>query len=584
MTHDDRWTDGEDIADAPRRGRSLVAGVFVLVVLAGLYAAVALYFADRVPAETRIGGVAVGGKTPTEARQALENQLADEEAKPVVVTVKGKDIEMKPADAGLAYDYESSVDGLTGFSLNPMDLWNHVRGGVDRDVDVTVDEDALASAVDASTTMLDKKPVEGKVTLTGATVKKTASKAGLSVDRDAVVKTITDEWPDKRTFEAPTTEPAPKLSQAEIDRFAKDDLGPLVSGPVTVKTTDPKGKGADKDISFTVAAEQLAPAVSIKDSNGKLSATVDDTKVAQAVLDAGKASGRFRAAKDAGVVHQGGSKFDVTPSSTGLAITEDGIGPKAVEAMKKTGDQRTIDVDSQESTPEFTTAEAKKTLPQEEISTFTTYLPDTGGVRTNNIKIAARQLTGAYVAPGETFSMNQRLGQRTPDKGYQKAGVINGGRLTNDYGGGISQLSTTLFNAVFFSGAKIEEFHPHSFYITRYPEGREATISWPNVDNRFTNDTGAGILITAEVNGDEVTVTFHGRKAYDEIKAGKSARKNITQPKNITDDKKGCVAQSAAPGFSVDISRTFIKGGKTVKSSDFTTTYIPQDNVTCTNP
>ena len=104
------------------------------------------------------------------------------------------------------------------------------------------------------------------------------------------------------------------------------------------------------------------------------------------------------------------------------------------------------------------------------------------------------------------------------------------------------------------------------------------------VDNRFTNDTGAGILINASVNGDEVTVSFDGRKAYDKVEANKSARRNLVQPKKITDNTKGCVPQSPAPGFSVDITRTFIKGGRTVKSSSFTTTYIPQDDVTCTNP
>ncbi|EKA62812.1 von Willebrand factor A [Janibacter hoylei PVAS-1] len=583
MTDHDSWTEDE-VLDRPRRGRTLLAVAFVLMVLAGLYAAAALYFGDKVPADTRIGGVAIGGKTPSEAQQALEDELSDEEARPVTVTVDGKEVELEPADAGLSYDYAGSVDGLTGFSLNPVDLWHHVRGGVERDVEVAVDEQALADAVDAKTSMLDKEPVEGKVTLEGATVKKTASKPGLSVDRDAVVESIADEWPAERSFDAPTTEPAPQLTQAEIDRFAKDDLEPLVAGPVTVTTTDPQGEGEDKTISFTVPADQLAGAVSIKDDKGRLSASVDEAKVAKATLSAGSSSGLFREAKDAGVVHRGGSDFDVTPSSTGLALKEDGLGAKVVEAMKKKGDERKVAADSQESQPELTTAEAKKTLPQEELSTFTTYLPDAGGVRTNNIKIAARQLDGAYVAPGETFSLNQQLGQRTAAKGYQKAGVISGGRLTNDYGGGISQLSTTLFNAVFFSGAKIEEFHPHSFYISRYPEGREATISWPDVDNRFTNDTGAGILISASVSGNEVTVTFHGRKKYDEIKATKSARKNITPPKTITDNTKGCVPQSPAPGFSVDIGRQFIKDGKTVKSSSFTTRYIPQDDVTCTNP
>ena len=79
--------------------------------------------------------------------------------------------------------------------------------------------------------------------------------------------------------------------------------------------------------------------------------------------------------------------------------------------------------------------------------------------------IAARTLNGAYVAPGESFSLNQRLGQRTAAKGYNEAPVIINGRLTKDYGGGISQVSTTLFNAVFFSGAKIEEHHPQLLHL-----------------------------------------------------------------------------------------------------------------------
>ena len=380
----------------------------------------------------------------------------------------------------------------------------------------------------------------------------------------------------------PTTAPKPKLSQAEIDRFAQDDLAPLVSAPVKVTTTDPKGSGAAKNISFEVTAEQLAAAVSVQNSQGKLSAKVDEAKLQEMAAAAGRGSGRFRAAQDA-VVSRNGRSFSVAPSSTGLELDTSGLGAKVAEAMKKSGAQRTVAATSKETTPDFTTMEARRTLPKEQISTFTTYLPD-NPVRTNNIKIAARQLNGAYVAPGETFSLNGLLGPRTAAKGYQKAGVINAGRLTEDYGGGISQLSTTLFNAVFFSGAKIEEFHPHSFYISRYPEGREATISWPDVDNRFTNDTGAGILINASVNGDEVTVSFDGRKAYDKVEANKSARRNLVQPKKITDNKKGCVPQSPAPGFSVDITRTFIKGGRTVKSSSFTTTYIPQDDVTCTNP
>ena len=581
MAHDDTWTD-EDPARRRGRGPAILAGAFVVVVIAALYAAAALYFGDRVPADTHIGGVSVGGKSESDARETLERELADEEAEPITVDVDGTKHELTPEDAGLAYDYEGSLDGLTGFSINPVDLYHQAAGGIDRDIEVTVDEDEVAAAVDEATADSDRKPVEGKVSLDGTTVKKTAAKAGLTVEREELTELIVDGWPEEREFTAPTTEPAPKISQDEIDTFVTEDLEPLIAAPVKIKSTDPTAKGKDKDISFSLSEEQLAAAVSVKTSGGKLTADVDDKRLADTTKAAAKATESFRPAQDARVEHRGGRNFDVTPSSSGLALDEKGIGSKVVDAMGEKGDKRTITVKSTESKPDFTTAEAKKTLPTERLSTFSTTLPSTTGVRTNNIKIAARTLDGAYVAPGETFSLNEQLGERTPGKGYEKAGVIHGGRLANDYGGGISQLSTTLFNAVFFSGAKIEEFHPHSFYIDRYPEGREATISWPNVDNRFTNDTGAGILIQASVRGDEVVVSFQGRKKYDKIEAGKSDRKNIVPPKKITDDDEDCVPQSPAPGFSVDITRDFIKDGKKVNTSTFTTTYIPQDDVTCT--
>ncbi len=146
--------------------------------------------------------------------------------------------------------------------------------------------------------------------------------------------------------------------------------------------------------------------------------------------------------------------------------------------------------------PQLTTAEAEKIKPKEVISTFTTYFPD-NPPRTNNIKIAARTLNGTFVAPGKQFSLNGTLGKRTPEKGYAEAPVIMNGRLVKDYGGGVSQVSTTTFNAAFFSGVRIDEHTPHSFYISRYPEGREATVSWPDVDQKWTNDTGYGIIIQA---------------------------------------------------------------------------------------
>jgi len=218
---------------------------------------------------------------------------------------------------------------------------------------------------------------------------------------------------------------------------------------------------------------------------------------------------------------------------------------------------------------------------KEKVSTFTTQFPY-NPPRTNNMNIAAAALNGTIVRPGARFSLNGILGERTPAKGYQQAPVIYADRLEQAFGGGVSQVSTTLFNAVFFSGVRIEQYTPHSFYIARYPEGREATLSWPDVDQKWTNDSGSGILISSYLEGNDLTVTFFGTKKWD-IEAVKGPRRNVVQPKTIVDARQGCVPQSPNPGFDVTVTRIFKKDGVQVKTSTFNTHYAPEDGVTCTS-
>jgi vancomycin resistance protein YoaR len=228
-----------------------------------------------------------------------------------------------------------------------------------------------------------------------------------------------------------------------------------------------------------------------------------------------------------------------------------------------------------------TTAAAHGWQIKEPISTFTTQFP-VNPPRTTNIKIAIATLNGTLVRPGGQFSLNSTLGKRTPAKGYQKAPVIYGGRLVSDYGGGVSQVSTTTFNAAFFAGVKFNQYTAHSFYIARYPEGREATVSWPDVDQKWTNDTGAGILIQANVSGNNITVTLWGTKTRD-VQASRGPRRNVVQPRTIVDARPGCVSQAPTPGFDVTVTQIFIQNGAQVRSVRFNTHYIPEDTVTCTH-
>jgi len=146
------------------------------------------------------------------------------------------------------------------------------------------------------------------------------------------------------------------------------------------------------------------------------------------------------------------------------------------------------------------------------VSSYTTYHPS-GAPRVTNIHVAADVINGMIVAPGDTFSLNAALGPRTLDKGYVTAPQIGADLSYEDsVGGGVSQLSTTLYNATFFGCYKDVTHSVHSLYISRYPMGREATLNYPGIDNQFQNDSASGVLIKAYYSSGSITVALYGNK------------------------------------------------------------------------
>ena len=155
-------------------------------------------------------------------------------------------------------------------------------------------------------------------------------------------------------------------------------------------------------------------------------------------------------------------------------------------------------------------------LIREKVSEFTTmHRPDTEAdpqPRVTNIQRFADLVRGAIIEPGETFSLNDHVGERTEDKGFVEAGVIYRGVFTEDVGGGVSQFATTFFNAAFFAGLDFLEYQSHSLYISRYPYGREATISWPYVDLVVQNNTPYPMLVWPTYTADSITVSIYSTK------------------------------------------------------------------------
>ena len=547
--------------------RRLAALVVTLVVIAGAYVALAVWAGDRVPAGVRVQGVDVAGLSRADAVQRLRTELGPRAERPVTLRAGPASTEVVPSGAGLGVDVRATLDPLVGFSLDPRSLLRHLRGGGDAPLVTTRDDARLAEQVRAAAASLDQPLVQGAVAFTADGAVLRASQPGRVVDQRASGRLLADRWLTDDTLEVPFATSEPAIDPAALQRFYDEVAKPAASGPVRV---------AVGTRTVVVPASRLAPALSTALTDGVPRLRVDGVLLEKVVR--GLDPGLRREPVDARIVLRG-TIPTVVPGVPGQRVDPAVLAASVTAAVVTP--ERTATVAPAVVEPELSTAKAKALGVTEQVSTFTTRFP-VNPPRTNNIRLAARTLNGILVRPGELFSLNDALGRRTPGKGYQQAPVIDGGRLTKDYGGGVSQVSTTLFNAVFFAGLDTVSHKPHSFYISRYPEGREATVSFPTVDQTFRNDSGHGILISTSVAERTITVSFYGTKVWD-VEATKGPRTNVRPPTTIRDSSPGCVAQAPSPGFDVSVGRIFKRGGATVRTERFVTRYIPEDRVICSS-
>ncbi|WP_187437979.1 VanW family protein [Actinomadura decatromicini] len=215
------------------------------------------------------------------------------------------------------------------------------------------------------------------------------------------------------------------------------------------------------------------------------------------------------------------------------------------------------------------------------MSSYTTRFTP-GEPRVRNIELAARILDGQVVQPGATFSFNDAVGPRTRSRGYVPAPAIVGPRLVADVGGGICQVSTTLFNAVFRAGLDIRRARAHSMYMSEYPEGLEAAVSYPDLDFTWRNDTRLPVRVQVAHTGSSLTVSLWGERRYE-------VRSAVSQPYAFASQGTGvlrgrgrsCVPAPGRPGFEIDVWRTLLLDGREVGRERFHTEYRPQAKVEC---
>ena len=549
------------------RGRRawVVAGAVAVLLLA--YVGVAWALSGRVPSGVAVDGVPIGGQSRDSAVQTLDDDLTARAAEPVQVTVGDATDALDPTASGLTLDIDGTVDDLVGFSVDPRAVWRHVAGSSEVSARTVVDDDVLAAAVAELATRVDGEKVEGAVTFADGAAVAAPARQGRVLDVEGAVEALSEQWwTGRRPVDLPAELTEPAIDQEDVDAAMVSFATPATAGPLLVAVGEQQAE---------LAPALVTPALRLDPVDGTLVPVVDGEVLKAAVLAANASIAAE--AEDAGFTIEGGRPV-VVPAATGVTIDAAALATAALEALATP--ERTVTVDSAVAEPDLTTAEAEALGVVEVVSEFSTNLT-ANAERTENLDIAARTVNGTLLLPGETFSLNDTLGRRTPEKGYNEAPVIVRGRLTEQYGGGVSQMATTLFNGMFFAGLEDVEHRPHSFYISRYPEGREATVNFGTIDLRFTNDTQHGVFIETWLAGGQVNTRFWSTEVWD-IRAEKGPRRNVTQPETVRDSDEECISQSAQVGFDVTVTRFFYSGGDLKRTEEFNTRYKPETEVICT--
>ena len=565
-----------------KAGASVVVWLLLglVVLFGGLYVAAHYVAGDKVPRNTTVSGVRIGGHPQAEAAQRLEAGLADKVNRDIAANVEGQPVAIAPAQAGLGVDYEASVAEAGGEeSWDPVRLWNYFTGGDAFEAEVVVDDTAFETYLAGLDEQHGATARDGAVSFDGARVVTKKARTGAALDPSdtlAALRTaFLEDEPGEVALEMTDVVPAIDASDVEetLDTFAS----PAVAAPVTLSFEGSNVKVFPADYT---AALSLVP------TDGELVPTLDAAKLTE-VVGAKVTSG---APVDATVTLVNGTP-QVVPAKPGVTFDEQQLEAGFLETVAKPQGERTLALTAKVAQPAFTTQDARALKIREQVSTFTTYFPY-AEYRNVNLGRAAELIDGTVLKPGETFSLNGTVGERTEANGFTKGYIISDGILIQDLGGGVSQIATTTFNAMFFAGLEDVEHKPHSFYIDRYPIGREATVAWGAVDLQFRNDTPYGVLIDASVTpstpttSGSATVTMYSTKYWD-ISTTVGERYNLTQPEVRRIDDLKCHANEGYGGFDIDVVRYFtpVNGNTETRDDEvFSTTYTRSDTVNCTNP
>ena len=503
----------------------LRAGRIPLIVLAATCAVILIYhliFLNKIYPGVSVAEHYLGGKTEKEAVELLRNLAPP---KNIVISAPSQEFSIESHKVNLNYDVRLTAKNAfligrsTSFLDNIVNKWQGLTNEVEIPRSVSYDQGKLRNFIDQISDALNVSSIEPGVKIekgtglpAGRQVIVEQGRAGQEVDIELLDKFIVEEISRGQNKIIVPFKPQP---QKLTDNQAEDleVRGKKITGKsITLKIDQDSQNLTDSQL-----AELLAP--DGKYNQGRLNTLVE------------KLSGQFnRPVQEATFKFEGGRVLEFKPSKPGIEVEKDKLRDNLVSALEsleksedppagsprgeagEAGKKAEVNIPVQKTETKTKTGDVNDLGVKELIGRGTSRFRGSIPSRVHNVALAASRLNGILVAPSETFSFNKALGDVSQFTGYQQAYVIRDGRTVLGDGGGVCQVSTTLFRAALASGLPIAERRAHSYRVSYYEQdsgvGFDATVYDPTTDLKIKNDTPAHILIQASVDRKNLTLTF----------------------------------------------------------------------------
>jgi vancomycin resistance protein YoaR len=472
-----------------------------------------------------------------------------------------------PEQIGLELDLPATVNGIR------KNVFTFLKSSVfssEIKPTINLDENTFKTALAKVITANTKDPINATLATQGGKVVTTEAVSGTEIDWEKTKKSLRESWLyEGRKAEVVIAYIPPAVSNEDVNKVRSNLADLAVAAPITLKI------GAR---SVEISPEIIGTALKFIPNKEKLESKFDENVI---ISEISRQIPNIQTTASDAKFDFIGDKVVVVPAQEGIKFNP-GQLDAALSPVFRQKDNRVVNLDSAVIKPLISTESLDALGIKEQLSTFRQdfdYLP----YRETNVGQAARYMDGKILKPGEIYSMNETIKERTTKNGYVKGIYIGeGGRFDFGLGGGVSIITSATWTAAFYAGLERIEQRAHSVHIARYTPGLEATVSWPKLDLKFRNNTKNNILIKAIPARDGITISMYGTKEYDRITAKFGEPYNLNNKiDTVNSYDPNCLAQDPAPGFKIVVTRQFWKNNSIVQSENLTTSYKPSDHVIC---